>query len=241
LASLANWLVPGMCDPGLWVIVCMASVFSGATRTPLTSVVFALELTHKSSALLPLMIGCVVSDLVCVGLLKHSIMTEKIARRGLAIGHDYELDELARHRVREFMTADVEVVATSLPLRRLFDRFFGGEGRGKHQGYPVVDEHGRLAGMVTRSDLPGFTLRDDLGWLVVADVMSAGPIIAAHPDDSLRDTAERMLQAGVGRLPVVLPESPERIVGILSRSDVLRALARRAEEEHRRERLLPAA
>src|SRR5437867_10583275 len=92
--------------------------------------------------------------------------------------------------------------------------------------------------MVTRSDLPEYAWREDLGWLVVADIMSTRPVIVAWPDEPLRDAAERMLQAGVGRLPVVLPEVPDRVVGILSRSDVLKALGQRAEEEHRRERLL---
>jgi H+/Cl- antiporter ClcA len=237
LACLVNAVVPGACDPGMWVLIGMTAVFGGATRTPLTSVVFGLELTHNSAALLPVLVGCAISDLVCVGLLKHSIMTEKIARRGHAIGHEYELDELARHRVGEVMTPDVEVVATSLPLRRLFERFYG-DGRGKHQGYPVVDDCGRLTGMVTRSDLPAFTLRDEIGWLVVADVMSTGPLVVAYADESLRDAAERMLLAGVGRMPVVLSESPERIIGLLSRSDVLKALQRRTEEEAHRERLL---
>jgi CBS domain-containing protein len=136
------------------------------------------------------------------------------------------------------MTPEVETVPQSLPLRRLCDLFYGNENRTKHQGYPVVDESGRLVGMVTRSDLPQYALCHELGWLVVADVMGPRPPIVAWPEESLRAGAERMLAAGVGRLPVVLPEAPDRVVGLLSRSDVFKALARRAEEENRRERLL---
>jgi H+/Cl- antiporter ClcA len=238
LAGLANQILPGVANPGLWIVVCMAAVFGGATRTPLTSVIFALELTHDTKAALPLLIACTVSDLVSLGLLRHSIMTEKIARRGVVVGHEYELDALAMHTVAQVMTTEVETVPLSLPLRRLFDLVYGREGRTKHQGYPVVDDAGRLVSVVTRSDLPELPLRHDLGWLVVADVMSSQPPIVAWPDEPLRDAAERMLQAGVGRLPVVLPETPDRVVGILSRSDVFKALRQRAEEEHRRERLL---
>jgi H+/Cl- antiporter ClcA/CBS domain-containing protein len=238
LACLAGGHLPGPHEPGLWSIVCMAAVFGGATRTPLTSVIFALELTHDSTALLPLLIACTVSDLVSVTLLQHSIMTEKIARRGVRIGHEYELDALTLRTVSQMMTSEVETVPPSLPLRQLFDLFYGLATCGKHQGYPVVDSTGRLVGMVTRSDLPEFTLREDLGWLVVADLMSARPLIVAWPDEPLRDAAERMLEAGVGRLPVVSPDAPQQLVGLLSRSDVLKALAQRADEEHRRERLL---
>jgi H+/Cl- antiporter ClcA/CBS domain-containing protein len=238
VACLAAGFFPESVPVGLWAVACMVGVFAGATRTPLTSVVFALELTHSPHALLPALLTCVVSDLVARGLLRHSIMTEKIARRGVSIGHDYELDALGRYTVGQVMTTAVETVSAALPLRQLFDRMYGPGGPAKHQGYPVVDDAGRLAGMVTRSDLPEFTLRTDLGWLVVADVMNGRPPVVAWPEESLRDAAERMLQASVGRLPVVLPELPDRVVGLLSRSDVLKALAHRAEEEKRRERLL---
>ena len=90
----------------------------------------------------------------------------------------------------------------------------------------------------TRSDLPEYAWREDLGWLVVADIMSTRPVIVAWPDEPLRLAAEHMLQAGVGRLPVVLPDQPERVVGILTRGDVLKALAQRAEDENKRERLI---
>jgi H+/Cl- antiporter ClcA/CBS domain-containing protein len=234
LAFLADGILPAQLDPGLWTTVGMAAVFAGATRTPLTSVVFAVELTHNSGALLPLLIACSVSDLVSLGLLKHSLMTEKIARRGIPITHDYELDALASQTVAAVMTPHVETVHVSLPVRRLYGLFHGREPAIKHQGYPVVDDAGRLVGMVTRSDLPEPAWRNDLEWLVVADIMNAPPIVS-RPDEPLREAAERMLRAGVGRLPVVAGETPQRLVGLLSRSDVLRALARRAEEEQSRE------
>jgi CBS domain-containing protein len=238
LACLANLTVGGAFEPGLWSVVCMAAVFGGATRTPLTSVIFALELTHESNVVLPVLIACIVSDLVSLGLLKHSIMTEKIARRGVRVGHEYELDALAIHTVGQVMTAEVETVPVSLPLRRLMDLFYVHQNRARHQGYPVVGDAGRLVSMVTRSDLPELSERNELGWLVTADVMSTRQTVVAWPEEPLRDAAERMLAAGVGRLPVVLPDQPARLVGILSRSDVFKALASRADDENRRERLL---
>jgi H+/Cl- antiporter ClcA len=239
LAGLAGPHVTTAETPGLWAMVCMAAVFSGATRTPLTSVIFALELTHEANALLPLLIACTVSDLVSLCLLKHSIMTEKIARRGVRVVHDYELDALGTCTVGEVMTAAVRTVPQSLPLAKLYELLYGWGPEQKHQGYPVVDESGRLRGVVTRSDLPEFVRQEHLGWLVAADVMSSNPLLVAYPDEPLRDAAERMLLSGVGRLPVVSPKKPDRLVGLVARGDLLKALARRGEEEHRRERVLP--
>jgi CBS domain-containing protein len=239
LACLAGWVLPMTPETGLWVTVCMAAVFAGATRTPLTAVVFALELTHNAEALLPLLIACAVSDLVSVALLKHSLMTEKIARRGVPIGHEYEVDVLAAQTVGQVMTRNVEVVPQSLPLHILLERFRGPGP--SNQGYPVVDDQGRLVGMVTRSDLPAFPEREGLEWLLVADVMSPREPIVTWPDEPLRLAADRMLKAGVGRLPVVSPEAPDCLVGLLSRSDVLKALGRRADDEYHRERVLGQA
>jgi H+/Cl- antiporter ClcA len=240
LACLAGAILPVGPEPGLWALVCMAAVFAGATRTPLTAVVFGLELTHDTAALLPLLIACTLSDLVSLSLLKHSLMTEKIARRGVPIDHDYERDVLAAQTVGQVMTIQVEVVPQSLALVDLLARFQGGS-RAKHQGYPVVDAAGRLVGMVTRSDLPESARREVLDWLIVDDLMGRRGLVVTWPEEPLRDAADRMLAAGVGRLPVVAPEAPDRLVGLLSRSDVLKALARRVEDEHRRERLLGSA
>src|SRR5205807_1079588 len=99
--------------------------------------------------------------------------------------------------------------------------------------------HGRLLGLVTRADLPEFAVREELNWLIVADVMRGQLPVVAFPDEPVRDAADRMLTAGLGELPVVAPEAPDRVVGLLTRDNVLEALARRADEEHRRDRPLP--
>jgi H+/Cl- antiporter ClcA len=236
LAGLAGPHVITADTPGLWAVVCMAAVFAGATRTPLTSVIFALELTHEVNALLPLLVACAVSDLVSLCLLRHSIITEKIARRGVHVVHDYELDALGTCTVAEVMTTAARTVPQSLPLAKLYELLYGWGPEQKHHGYPVVDAKGRLRGIVTRSDLPDFVRQEHLTWLVAADVMSSHPLLVAYPDEPLRDAAERMLMSGVGRLPVVSPDAPDRLVGLLARGDLFKALARRNEEEHRRER-----
>ncbi len=232
-------VLPGA-DYTLWALVCMAGVFAGTTRAPLTSIVFALELTHDLPAFLPLLLVCAISDLVSVLMLPYSIMTEKIARRGLAIGHEYELDVLATLRVKDVMTTPVQTVPMNMGVVALFQMFYGDPSARRYQAYPVVDETGRLVGMVSQDDLPRFAVLDDLTWLVVADLMATN-IVVTYPNEGLRQAAQRMVVAGIGRLPVVDPADPSRLAGMLSHRDVLKAMARRLEEENRRERFLDAA
>jgi CBS domain-containing protein len=152
--------------------------------------------------------------------------------RGLGRSHIYPFGSLAQHTVGQAMTTDVWTVPTSLPLSRLFEMFFSTGADAKHEAYPVTDDSGQLVGMVSRSDLPGYDLREALGWLVVADVMNSGAPLVAYPEESLRDAGERMIQVGVGQLPVVSPEKPGQVIGILSRSDVLKSLLLRVDEQN---------
>jgi CBS domain-containing protein len=227
-------------DPSMWALVCMAGVFAGTTRAPLTSIVFAVELTHDVSALLPLLLVCTLADLISVLLLPYSIMTEKIARRGLSVGHEYELDVLATLRVRDVMTTPVETVPMSMSVAALFEKFYGDPTARHYQSYPVVDDAGRLVGMVSQDDLPRYAVRDHLAWLVVADLMTAKPVVT-NPDEGLRQAAQRMIGSGLGRLPVVDRSDPGKLVGILAHRDVLKAMARRLEEENQRERFFQVA
>jgi H+/Cl- antiporter ClcA len=232
LASLVGAFLPEGPECGLWAVVCMAAVFAGVMRTPLTAAVFALELTRDTGALLPLLIACTVSDLVALALHKRSPLTTAMSRPEGLLNQEGEAEALAAQTVGQVMTADVEVVPASLPLSKLYALFDApGEnvlaiGRGGHQGYPVVDDAARLVGVITRSDLPEAPLREHLDWLVVADLLAASAPIVARPDEPLRDAAERMLSAGIGRLPVVVPDAPDRVIGWLSRNDILKALKR---------------
>ena len=155
-----------------------------------------------------------------------SLFVQKLARSGAKPDQVRAVELFATYTVGQMMTAEVTTIPMSLPLFRLFEMACCHDSKVKHQGYPVVDDAGLLAGMVTRSDLPAIDLRDNLGWLVAADVMSSRPPVVAYPEESLRDAAERMLEAGIGRLPVVSSATSGRIVGILSRSDLLKGLTR---------------
>jgi H+/Cl- antiporter ClcA len=232
LACVAGAFLPEGPECGLWAVVCMAAVFAGVTRAPLTAAVFALELTYDSGALLPLLIACTVSDLVALALQQRSPLTATISHSEELFNPEGEPEALAAQTVGQVMTSDVTVVPASLPLPRLYALFDAAAdndlspNRGGHQGYPVVDDAARLIGVITRSDLPEKGLRDHLDWLVAADLLSAAAPLVARPDEPLRDAADRMLSAGVGRLPVVAPEAPDRVVGWLSRGDILKALKR---------------
>jgi CBS domain-containing protein len=179
--------------------------------------------------------------------MKRSILTEKIARRGYHVSQEYSIDPLERLSVSDAMAPAVISVPASLPIKDLMLKYFLGGPSQKHQGYPVVDDEGRLMGVVTKSDLLDEWMATMLsgvdprtaepGAIITYDLVVREPI-TAFSWESCRTAAERMARMGVGRLPVVHSDDPMHVVGIITRSDLLKSRARQADEEQRRERFL---
>jgi H+/Cl- antiporter ClcA/predicted transcriptional regulator len=220
---------------GLWPLVSMAAILGGMMRVPFTAVLFAFELTLDVHALPPLLVAAITAYAFTVLVMKRSILTEKVARRGYDLFREYAVDPLERVRVGEIMTRDVMTIPGSTTVAELLERHFGGAR--KHRGYPVVDDAGRLVGVLTGASLV------ELPDTVVASTATAQDLVRANPvvvdeRESCRVAAERMATAGVGRLPVVAPDDPARVVGIVTRSDLLKPRLRHLDEEHRRERVM---
>lgn len=245
LGAFESNLFPG--DARLWPLVSMAAVMAGTMRAPFTGILFALELTYDVRALLPLMVASTTCYAFTVLVMKRSILTEKVARRGYHVSQEFSIDPLERLSVADAMAADVIHVPASTSIRELVSRYFLGGSTQKHQGYPVVDDNGRLLGVVTKSDLLDEWMLQLMNGRRPDEIYTENIItydlvnrtaITAFPWESCRTAAERMARLGVGRLPVVDPDDPLVIVGIITRSDLLKSRARMADEESRRERFI---
>ena len=229
---LSAWLPGG--NPQLWALVCMAATLAGTMRAPLTAVVFAFGLTHDVNAFLPTILGCATAYGFTVIVMRRSILTEKIARRGRHVFREYGVDPLERHSVEEVMTRAVVSIPSGLTLEEAHARFFGAAQL--HRAYPVVDGV-RLVGMLDREAVQRMAAGDvsqPIGALLPA-LTAEG---YAYPGETCRAVAQRIAAAGCERLPVV--ENPEglRLVGIVSRSDLLKPRRAQHEEESLRERML---
>ena len=237
-ALCGQWLPVG--DVGLWAMVGMAAMMGGTMRSPLTGLFFLLELTHDFNALPALLCGSVAALAVTVLLLRRSILTEKLARRGQHIAREYAVDPFELLRVGEVMDKTPPVVPASTPLHELAARIAAHDPElARHQGVLLSGDDGGLAGIVTRGDVvealnrqpspdPAVTALDAAG--AVHDGVQVG-----YADETLHDVIGRLLRHGIGRLPVVAREDQRRIVGYLGRADILAARARFHEEEEVRE------
>jgi CBS domain-containing protein len=215
--------LPGLgLDSRIAGLVGMAAIFAGASHALLASVVFAFEVTKQPLGLLPLLAGCAASYMVARVLSPTSLMTEKLARRGTRVRLDYAVDLLDQMLVRDIATRDPVTLTTTRAVEDVRDWMAAAAPGSGHQGFPVVDQAGRLVGVVTRRDLLDLELPFTA---CVGDIVKRPPAVVFE-DHSAREAADHMVRSGVGRLPVVRREAPDRVVGIVSRSDLLEARER---------------
>jgi CIC family chloride channel protein len=223
LGAGAARVAPGLhIDVRIAALVGMAALFAGASRALLTSVVFAFEVTRQPIGLLPLLGGCSAAFLVSCGLMRHSIMTEKIARRGVRVLAEYSADFLDQIVVRSCALKPTVTLRGGDTLGAV-RAWLGSAAAGtSHQGFPVVDEQGHLTGVVTRRDLGA-----DLPAATPVQALVRRAAVVIQDDCSLRDAADRMARNRIGRLPVVARAAPRTVIGIITRSDLVDIHARR--------------
>jgi H+/Cl- antiporter ClcA len=230
LGGCAGFLIgqylPG--DPGFWAMIGMAGIMSGVMRAPMTGALFAAELTNHLSALPETIAAAAAAYAVSVLIMKRSILTEKIARRGRHILREYTVDALEFMQAGQLMTPDPRTLPGDMPLQDVA-RFFAEEA--DHRSYPVVDAQGRLLGLVSRQDA--------LEWRVagraegrLADTLSDASTDFAYADTPCGEVADMMVESGVGRVPIV-DHRDRRVVGIISRQDLLKVRAQQRSGEQR--------
>jgi CBS domain-containing protein len=222
-----NHVAPGFhVDLRIAALVGMAAIFAGSSRALLTAVVFAFETTRQPACLLPLLGGCAAAYLISALLMRNTIMTEKIARRGVRVPSEYAADYLEQVSVGEVCSRDLVTLKANQTLAEVRPWLNEGAPETRHQGYPVVDEAGQVRGVLTRRTL------FDPQWhytLTLGELATRQPI-AVNENHSLREAADHMVAEKVGRLVVVSKDNPGKLVGILTRGDILAAHARRLRE-----------
>ncbi|HLW34387.1 MAG TPA: chloride channel protein [Chthoniobacterales bacterium] len=233
-AAIGQFLPTG--DVGLWAMIGMAAMMSGTMRSPLTGIFFLLELTHDLNALPVLLCGCAAALGVTVLLMRRSILTEKLARRGQHIAREYSVDFFELARVSDVMDKDIPLIPAKTPLPRYSARIASGDPLVcTKQASFLGDENGDLIGIITRGDVVrAFGRRDDEG-LTVEEVGST-KLVVTFPDETLHDAIALMLKHDIGRLPVVDRANPRRVLGYLGRASIMNARQRYHVEEEERAR-----
>ncbi|WP_445679538.1 chloride channel protein [Radicibacter daui] len=217
LGAVAGHFLPG--PAGMWAMIGMAGIMSGGMRAPITGALFAAELTGHFEAL-PLTVAAAAGAYgVSVLLMRRSILTEKIARRGRHILQEYSVDMLEFLQARQLMTPAPDTLPGSMRIGEALD-FFAGEAT--HRSYPVVTAEGQLLGLLSRSDALRWQVEGASPEVALAETLSDASQPVAYPDSPSAFVADLMVKSGIGRIPIIERDS-RKVVGILSRHDLLKA------------------
>jgi H+/Cl- antiporter ClcA len=227
-------------DSGFWAILGMAAILGGTMRSPLMATLFAVELTGNTHLLPPLLVATVAAFATTVLLMRRSILTERIARRGHHVMREYSIDPFLQTRVEQIMAKPVHTLAGSIPVEEVVAFFMAAEGPRRHKSYPIVDAAGKLLGMVSRADVLRWSRE---GWgnaQTLVDTQMNDEMFSCYADELVGHLADRMAVSDFGRVPI-LERGSDRVVGLVARRDLLRVRARAIKEERERRRLLRLA
>ena len=221
-------------SPGAFALVAMGAVFGAASRATFSFIIFAFEITRDYNSVLPLMLAAVIADgIAMVFMPGTSIMTEKLARRGLRVHQDYEADALTQSTVSETMERDLPVVAANEKVGVLAERIAGHDPAvARHEALLILDDDGKLAGIITRGDILRALDKDSGGEATVLEAGSQQRLVVAYPDEMVSEAAAKLLRFDIGRVPVVERGDERKVVGYLGRAAILGARLRRFHDEH---------
>ncbi|TPJ51842.1 MULTISPECIES: chloride channel protein [unclassified Mesorhizobium] len=232
-AVLAGFLPAA--DPGFWALLAMAATMGGTMRAPLTATFFAVELTGNTHVLVPLIAACAAAHAVTVLLMKRSILTEKIARRGHHLVREYRVDPFALTRVHEVMTTQVQSVPATMTLHGAAAFLTAPETR--HPSFPVIDGNRQVLGLIDPPAILRWRRAGKHRTTTLGDLLAGSKVTLAYPDEYLEGLSDKLLTANVSHLPVVARDDGT-LVGYVGWKDLMRVRSRKQAEERDRTALL---
>jgi chloride channel protein, CIC family len=218
-------------SPGFWALLAMAATMGGTMRSPLTATFFAAELTGNTHVLLPLIAACGTAHAVTVLLMRRSILTEKVARRGHHLVREYRVDPFALTRVHEVMTKAVQSVPFTMTLHGA--AAFLTHPKTGHPSFPVVDARHRVLGVIDPPSVLRWRRAGKHRTTTLDKLLAGSKITVAYPDEYLDKLADRLLQVNVAHLPVISRDD-QRLVGYIGWKDLMRVRAKQHVEENQK-------
>jgi CIC family chloride channel protein len=205
----------------------MAAVFSAAARAPLTSMLIVFEMSNDYRLILPLMAAGMVASTFAQWLHSDSIYSLKLSKRGIHFDQGRDMDIMQTVQVEEVMNKSPITMQSEQSVAELFAAF-----QETHLGgFPVLDSNKKLYGIVTMQDMER-TIQDiertlhreevNLRDLKIWDVATSDPV-TVFPDEAIWSAIRKMAPRDLARLPVVARSDPKQFVGLISRSDIVRA------------------
>jgi H+/Cl- antiporter ClcA len=223
--------------PGFWALVAMSATLGGTLRAPLASSVFAVEITGDLRVLPAVLAACAAAYAMTVLIMRRSILTERLARRGRHLSYEYSVDPFSVARVGEIMVEPAHTLPGAMTAQEAFEFFSPEPPIHRHTTYPLVEPDGRITGMVCRADVLRWVHEGAPAERTLRELCGADSALIGHPDEPFADLADRMIHAHRTRAAIV-DRTSSQVVGLVGQREILQVRARALREERDRARVL---
>ncbi|MDH3876385.1 MAG: chloride channel protein [Desulfobacterales bacterium] len=218
--AVVHQLFPNItASPGAYSIVGMGAVVAATTHGPLAAILILFEMTGDYKIILPLMLSCIIAAIASGQLLRDSIYTLKLARRGIDIKEGKEVNVLKSMFVKDVMNPNVETIPEALPLGQMAERI----SKSKFNSFPVLNPENELIGILSFNDYNEAIFDENLKDLVVARDLATTDLVTISMDDNLWTALEKISAKDFAVLPVVSAQEPNKLAGVISRRDIIGA------------------
>ncbi len=206
-------------SPGAYSIVGMGAVVSATTHGPLAAILILFEMTGSYKIILPVMLACIIANIASRQMLRDSIYTLKLARRGIDIKEGKEVNVLKSMYVKDVMNSNVETMPEALPLRKMTEKI----SKSKFNSFPVLDDQNQLIGILSFNDYNEAIFDENLKDLVVAKDLATTDLVTISLDDNLWTALQKISSKDFAVLPVVSAQAANKLEGVVSRRDIIGA------------------
>ena len=198
-------------------VVGMGAVAGAVMQAPLTNILMLFELTNDYTLILPIMATCIAASYTYQRFTKHSIYMQYLLNKGINIRHGREASIMNSIKVQDVMSTDITTIAQEMPFRKILETI----SYSKNFYFPVLDNRGDMTGILSFSDIREVIFEEQLGDLLVAGELANTKVYSLTPQQNLNEAMEIFSQLDVDQLPVVRSEDKLKVIGMLTRGDMM--------------------
>ena len=198
-------------------VVGMGAVAGAVMQAPLTNILMLFELTNDYTLILPIMATCIAASYTYQRFTKHSIYMQNLLNKGINIRHGREASIMNSIKVQDVMSTDITTIAQEMPFRKILETI----SYSKNFYFPVLDNRGDMTGILSFSDIREVIFEEQLGDLLVAGELANTKVYSLIPQQNLNEAMEIFSQLDVDQLPVVRSEDKLKVIGMLTRGDMM--------------------
>ena len=203
-------------------VVGMGAVAGAVMQAPLTNILMLFELTNDYTLILPIMATCIAASYTYQRFTKHSIYVQNLINKGINIRHGREASIMNSIKVRDVMSTDITTIAQEMPFRKILETI----SYSKNFYFPVIDNKGDMTGILSFSDIREVIFEEQLGDLLIAEELANKNVSVLTPQQNINDAIEIFSKLDVDQLPVVRSEDKLKVIGMLTRGDMMAAYNR---------------